>query len=104
MPCRPRGSELPLCRCLWGSGRKSWEQPGRSSEFKRTFNRWGVTFSLADLVRLQEVEFTRICPANRAALAWLDRWRSAYDPVEAEWWRTFEQELKDNPVVFGRDE
>ena len=60
--------------------------------------------SLADLERLQELRSADLRPANQALLNWLDQYEKTVDAAEAEWWREFDRELEENPVILGRNE
>ena len=57
--------------------------------------------SLADFERLQELRTGELRPSNRAALDWLNRWASSPDDVDPTWWKEFERELHEHPLMLG---
>ena len=63
-----------------------------------------AVITVADLERLQEIKSKQLRPANQALLDWLDRYEETVDAQESAWWREFERELEEYPVILGRTE
>jgi len=93
-----------LVRTHFGQVMREVASKGEPIIVERSGEPMVAVVSLADLERLQEIKSTELRPANQGLLEWLDRYEKTVDAAEAEWWREFERELEEDPVVLGRDE